>query len=71
MQVRRLPDPYLKEYLVFVVDISSQNPHLAVITGNFNAKFTNWSDDDTTTSEGAQFDSLITLYGLKQLIAEL
>ena len=36
----------------------------------FNAKSCNWSINDTTTPEGAQLDSITSLYGMKQLISE-
>ena len=38
--------------------------------GDFNAKSCNWSINDTTTPEGAQLDSITSLYGMKQLISE-
>ena len=38
--------------------------------GYFNAKSCNWSINDTATPEGAQLDSITSLYGMKQLISE-
>ena len=40
------------------------------MTGDFNAKSSNWSSNDTTTAEGAQLDYLTPLYGMKQVITE-
>ena len=89
LPVSCLPNPYLKEYLIFelainnkrgyvvsmyrspsqtsddfnsfttnlekfVVNISSTNPHFILMIGDFNAKSSNWSSNDTTTAEGAQ-----------------
>ena len=36
-----------------VVDVSSNNPHFILMIGNFNAKSSNWSSNDTTTAAGA------------------
>ena len=38
--------------------------------GDFNAKSSNWSSNNTTTAEGAQLDYLTSLYGMKQVITE-
>ena len=47
------------------------NTYFTLITGDFNVKFMNWSTIDTTTSEGAPLDFLITLRDVKQLTIEL
>ena len=52
-----------------VVNISSSNPHFILI-GDFNAKSSNWSSNDTTTAEGAQLDYLTSLNNMKQVITE-
>lgn len=44
--------------------------HFFLITGDFNAISTNYFINDAKTSEGAQWDSLMTLFGLKQLTTE-
>ena len=36
-----------------VTKISSTNPHFMLMIGDFNAKSSNWSSNDTTTAEGA------------------
>ena len=40
------------------------------MTGDFNAKSSNWLANDTTTAEGAQLKYLTSLYGMKKLITE-
>ena len=40
------------------------------MNGDFNVKSRNWLTDNTTTLEGAQLDSIPSLYGMKQLISE-
>ena len=44
-----------------VVNISSTNPLFILMIGDFNAKPSNWSSNDTTTAEGAQLDYLTSL----------
>ena len=39
------------------VNISSSNLHFIMI-GDFNARSSNWSSNDTATAPGAQFDYL-------------
>ena len=63
-------DLFLLNLEKVIVDISSRNTHFLLITGDFNGKSRNWSTNDTTAGEGAHLDSLITLYGLNQLIKE-
>ena len=41
-----------------------------LITGNFNAKSSNWSPNGTATAEGVQLDYLTLLHGMKQVITE-
>ena len=53
-----------------IVSISSTNPHLLLMIGDFNAKSSNWSSNNTATAEGAQLDYLTSLYGMKQVITE-
>ena len=53
-----------------VVDISRSNPLFVSIIGDFYAKSSNWSSNDTKTSEGAQLDYLTSLYGMKQVITK-
>ena len=53
-----------------IIDIPNWYLHFVLITGNLSAKSSNWSAYDTTTSEGSHLDSLMTLYGLSQLIPE-
>ena len=63
-------DSFIINLKKLVANISNRNPHFVLISGNFSFKSTNWSSYGTTTSEGAQLDSLMTLHGLKQLITE-
>ena len=38
--------------------------------GDFNAKSSNWSSNDTTTTQGVQLDYLTLLYGMRQVLTE-
>ena len=53
-----------------VTDVSCRNVHFLQVTCNFNNKSADWFINDTTTSEGAQLDSLMTLCCLKNLITK-
>ena len=105
LPVRCLPNPYLKECLIFevsvnnktgyvvsmylsptqtsdnfnsfttnleklVIKISGTNPHFILMIGDFNAKSSNCSSNDTTAAESAHLDYLTSLYGIKQVITE-
>ena len=53
-----------------ISDISSDCSDFVLLIGDFNVKFRNWSNHDTTTTEGSQLDSLLTSFSMKQLITE-
>ena len=65
---------HLSLYLIYhyniVVDIYRSYPHFVLIIGDFNAKSSSWSSNDTITVEGAQLDYFIFLYGMKQVITQ-
>ena len=50
--------------------LTQKNPFLAVIIGDFNAKFNKWCSTNKTTPEGARLDNLTSQYGLTQLLKE-
>ena len=49
-------DLFITNLEKIVVDISRSNPDFVLLIGNFNAKCSNWSSNDTTTAESAQLD---------------
>ena len=53
-----------------VVDISRSNPQFLLLIGDFNAKSSSWSSNDTTTAQGDQLDYFTCLYGMKQVITK-
>ena len=53
-----------------LVDITSCNLHFMLLLGDFNAKLKTWFINDQLSKEGAQLESLTSLYGMKQLTAE-
>ena len=63
-------DSFITNLEKIVVDISRSNPHFLLLIGDFNAKFSNWSSNDTATAEGAQLDYFTSLYDMKQVITE-
>ena len=52
-----------------LADITSRNPHFMLLLGDFNAKSKTCFINDQSPSKGTQLESLISLYGMKQLIA--
>ena len=68
-RVKRLMNltPLLTTFINYFI---SRKADFVLMIGDFNAKSCNWSINDTTTPEGAQLDSITSLYGMKQLIPE-
>ena len=62
-------DSFITNLEKIVVDISKSNPHNLLLIGDFYAKSSNWSFNDTT-AEGAQLDYFRSLYGMKHFITE-
>ena len=63
-------DSFITNLENLVVDISRSNPHFLLSIGDFNAKSSNWSSNDTATAEGAQLDYFTSLYGMKQVLTK-
>ena len=63
-------DSFINDFEKLIIDIYSRKADFVLMIGDFNAKSCNWSINDTTTPEGAQLDSITSLYGMKQLISE-
>ena len=73
----RSPSQTQDEFDIFLVsfeqlngDIIAKNPLFVLIAGDFNVRSTNWWENDLSTSEGTQVDSLTTSYGLSQIISD-
>ena len=49
---------------------SAVRSSLVFILGDFNARSKLWWNEDITSNEGSQIDSLTTTYGLQQLISD-
>ena len=63
-------DSFINDFEKLLIDIYRRKADFVLMIGDFNAKYCNWSINDTTTPEGAQLDSITSLYGMKQLISE-
>ena len=63
-------DSFINDFEKPIMDIYSRKADFVLMIGDFNVKSCNWSINDTTTPEGAQLDSITSLYGMKQLISE-
>ena len=54
---------------VKTLNINSFDPNFVISLGDFNAKSSSWSVNDTTTEEGTILENLTSLYGMKPLIS--
>ena len=50
--------------------LTNNNPFLIVAIGDFNAKTTNWHQNDTTSYKDLKIDAITSQFGLQQLINE-
>ena len=57
----------LKKLLNFVKQLQRS---FTIILGDFNARSKSWLQDDITSPEGTDIDSLTTIHGLQQLIPQ-
>ena len=46
----------------------SENLHFMLVNGDFNVRSSSWWKNNLRTSEGGQFDAIISSHGLSQLI---
>ena len=63
-------DSFINNLEKLIIDLYSRKADFVLMVGDFNAKSCNWSINDNTAPEGAQLDSITSLYGMKQLISE-
>ena len=50
--------------------LSTNNPFLTVMIGDFNAKSSNWYLNDITSFEGSQIEFLASQFAMSQIIKE-
>ena len=58
-------DSFINKFDKLIIDIYSWKADFVLMMSDFNAKSGNWSINDTTTPEGAQLNSITSLYGMK------
>ena len=63
-------DSFLSNLEQLLRDISTCNPTVSVITGDFNARSSSWWSEDISTSEGTKLYLLTSSNGFSQLINE-
>ena len=63
-------DSFLTNFDHLLREINKCKPSLAVITGDFNARFPAWWTKDVRTTEGSKLFSLTSSNGFSQLISE-
>ena len=50
--------------------LSTNNPFLTIIIGDFNAKFCNWYLNDITSFKGSQIEFLASQFTMSEVIKE-
>ena len=53
-------DEFCSSFNMLMSNINGKKPLASIITGNFNARSTNWWSQDITNSQGFVIDILIT-----------
>ena len=61
---------FLENFEKLLYQIQQFRSSFVVTLGDFNAKSKSWWNEDITSNEGSQIDSLATNYGLQQLISD-
>ena len=61
-------DIFLINFEKLISDIITKNPLFVPITGDFDVRPSNWWENDLSTSEDIQVDSLTTSYCLSQIV---
>ena len=53
-----------------ISNLSSGQSNFVLLISDFHVKSRNWSNHDIGTTEGAQLDSLLTLFSMRQSVTE-
>ena len=63
-------ETFLKNFELTFDQIHENNTFMAVVLGDFIAKSKNWCNTGITSLEGSMIDTIVSSYGLNQLIQE-
>ena len=63
-------ETFLKSLELNLHTTLANNPFLAVVFGDFNAKSNLWCKSDKTSYEGSKIEGITSQFGLQQLINE-
>ena len=63
-------DNFLENFEKLLYQIRQFRSSFVVTLGDFNARSKSWWNEDITSNEGSQIDSITTTYGLEQLISD-
>ena len=61
---------FLENFEKLLYQIQQFRSSFVVTLGDFNAKSKSWWNEDITSNEGSQIDSLATIYGLQKRISD-
>ena len=62
-------DVFVENFEKLLHQIQQFRSYFIVTLGDFNARSKTWWNEDVTSNEGSQIDSLTTTYGLQQCIS--
>ena len=63
-------ESFANNFELNIYAVTSNNPFLTVILGDFNIKSNLWFKGDETSYEGSKIDAITSQFGLQQLINE-
>ena len=63
-------DSFINKSELNLDSVMTNNPFLAVILGDFNAKLSLWYNNDITAYEGSKIDGVTSQFGYQQIIKE-
>ena len=63
-------ESFLKNFQLTLNEINQENPIMISVGDDFNAKSNNWCENDTTSHESSIIDTVMSNFGLHQLIQE-
>ena len=63
-------DTFTINFELMLSKMHAENPYCVIITGDFNCRSTQWSENDNENNEGKLFEPLASDNGLHQLISE-
>ena len=62
---------FLSKFVFLLKDISNCNPHVTLLLGDYNLRYTKWQCHDVTITKRTQLETITTIYGLQQTLLSI